>query len=319
MVARNEYLMLETSSSATPIDWKALLRQYRRPSAWRSTFQLVNTIVPLTVLWLVMLWSLQRGYWLTLLLAVPAGLLVMRMFVIQHDCGHGAFFRSHKLNNIVGSVIGVLTLVPYVYWRKTHAIHHATSGNLDHRSFGDITTLTVREYLGLPKAKQWRYRLYRHPLVMLLIGPAYQFIFKHRFPADLPRAWRREWASVWQTNLGLIAVLVAMWAAVGLKTFLLVQLPITLIAGSIGVFLSTCSTSMRTPTGGTARRGTTTRRDWREAHTLSCPRCCSGSRPTSGCTISTMFAARSRTTGYSDASTIFRRFRMSPDSRSSRA
>lgn len=227
----------QTSQSWANVDWDALLRPYKCPSALRSTFQLINTAVPLGLIWLAMLWSLQDGYWLTLLLAVPAALLFMRMFMFQHDCGHGAFFRSRRLNNIVGSIIGVMTLVPYDYWRKTHAIHHATSGNLDHRSFGDIDTLTVREYLSLSRSKRRLYRLYRHPLVMLVIGPAYQFIFKHRYPADLPHAWRREWASVHKTNLALLAVLVLMWSTVGLKNFLLVQLPITLISGSIGVFL----------------------------------------------------------------------------------
>ncbi len=226
-----------TPQSWADVDWNALLQPYKRPSALRSTFQLINTAVPLGLIWLAMLWSLQYSYWLTLLLAVPAALLVMRMFIFQHDCGHGSFFRSRRLNNFVGSVIGVMTLVPYDYWRKTHAIHHATSGNLDQRSFGDIDTLTVREYLGLSQSKQLLYRLYRHPLVMLVIGPAYQFIFKHRYPADLPRTWRREWASVHKTNVALLAVLVLVWSTVGLKSFLLVQLPITLISGSIGVFL----------------------------------------------------------------------------------
>ncbi len=126
---------------------------------------------------------------------------------------------------------------PYGYWRKTHAIHHATSGNLDTRGFGDIDTLTVREYLSRPWIKRVLYRLYRHPAVLLLIGPTYQFVIKHRFPLDTPRAWKREWASVHWTNAGLVAVLAVMWFTIGLDRFLLVQLPITLIAGSMGVFL----------------------------------------------------------------------------------
>jgi omega-6 fatty acid desaturase (delta-12 desaturase) len=118
------------------------------------------------MLWIVMLWSLGVSYWITLALSVPAALLVMRMFIFQHDCGHQSFFKSRRANDILGSVIGVLTLVPYHYWRRTHAIHHATSGNLDQRSFGDIDTLTVREYLGLSKLRRLLYRLYRHPFVM---------------------------------------------------------------------------------------------------------------------------------------------------------
>lgn len=224
-------------SSRAVRDWNAMLAPYRQPVRWRSVLQLVDTVVPLALLWLTMYWSLGVGYWLTLLLAVPAALLVVRMFMLQHDCGHAAFFRSLKANNIVGSVIGVLTLVPYAYWRKTHAIHHATSGNLDARSFGDIDTLTVREYLSRSRLKRVLYRIYRHPLVMLLVGPTYQFIIKHRLPLDMPRSWKREWAGVHWTNLALVAVTCVMWLAVGIDRFLLVQLPITLIAGSVGVYL----------------------------------------------------------------------------------
>jgi omega-6 fatty acid desaturase (delta-12 desaturase) len=214
-----------------------MLAPYRKSERWRSVFQLVNTAIPFLGLWLLMLWSLRVGYWLTLLLAVPTALFVVRMFMFQHDCGHGSFFKSRKVNDWVGRVIGVLTLVPYAYWRRTHAIHHAGSGNLDTRSFGDIDTLTVREYLSRSRLKRVLYRLYRHPAVMLLVGPAFQFILKHRFPTDTPRSWKREWGSVHGTNLALLTVVVLMWLTVGLDRFLMVQLPITLIAGSVGVYL----------------------------------------------------------------------------------
>lgn len=225
------------AAGSEKIDWEALLARYRKPVLWRSATQLVTTAVPFALLWLVMLWSLEAGYWLTLLLAVPAALFFVRMFMLQHDCGHGSFFRSRRANDAVGSVLGVLTLVPYAYWRRTHAVHHATSGNLETRSFGDIDTLTVREYLSRSQLKRLLYRLYRHPLVLLLIGPAYQFILKHRFPVDTPRTWTREWTSVHWTNLGLVALVAGLGWAVGLDRFLLVHLPITLIAGSMGVYL----------------------------------------------------------------------------------
>ncbi len=229
--------MTPTVKATMEIDWHNLLATYRRPSPWRSLFQLGNTVVPFVAIWLVMLWSLEYGYWITLLCALPAALLLMRLFILQHDCGHGSFFKSRRANDLLGFVLGVVTLVPYTYWRRTHAIHHATSGNLDMRNFGDIDTLTVKEYLGLSKLKRLRYRLYRHPVVMLLVGPTYQFIFKHRFPLDIPRSWKREWASVHRTNLALLLVVMTMWLTIGLPRFLLVQLPITLIAGSVGVFL----------------------------------------------------------------------------------
>lgn len=226
-----------TVGHAGAVDWNALLAPYRRPETWRAVFQIANTALPLAAVWLAMLWSLSVSYWLTLALAVPGALLVARMFMLQHDCGHGAFFKSQRVNNAVGFVIGVLTLVPYEYWRKTHAIHHATSGDLDHRSFGDIDTLTVREYLSRTPWKRLLYRFYRHPLVLLVVGPSWQFIIKHRFPADIPRAWKREWASVHWTNVALLGIVLLMAATIGLERFLLVQLPITLLAGSFGVYL----------------------------------------------------------------------------------
>jgi omega-6 fatty acid desaturase (delta-12 desaturase) len=219
------------------IDWNALLAPYRAPVLWKSLLQIGNTAIPLLALWGLMVWSLGVGYWLTLLLAVPTALLLVRLFMIQHDCGHFSFFRSRRANNLVGSVIGVFTLVPYVYWRKTHALHHAAAGNLDHRGFGDIDTLTVREYLSRPRLKRLAYRLYRNPLVLLLVGPAWQFIIKHRFPVDAPRDWKREWASVHWTNLALVSLVAALSLTIGLDRFLLVQLPVTLISGSLGVYL----------------------------------------------------------------------------------
>jgi omega-6 fatty acid desaturase (delta-12 desaturase) len=230
-------MLTPTAKPTKEIDWNNLLATYRSPSPWRSLFQLGNTVVPFVTIWLVMLWSLQYGYWITLLLAAPAALLLMRLFILQHDCGHGSFFKSRRANDFLGFVLGVVTLVPYTYWRRTHAIHHATSGNLDLRNFGDIDTLTVKEYLCLSKAKRLRYRLYRHPAVMLLVGPAYQFILKHRLPLDIPKSWKREWASVHRTNLALLLVVTTLWLTIGMQRFLLVQLPITVIAGSVGVFL----------------------------------------------------------------------------------
>jgi omega-6 fatty acid desaturase (delta-12 desaturase) len=198
--------------------------------------QLLNSAVPFVLLWLLMLASLEYSYWVTLLLALPAAGFLVRLFIIQHDCGHGSFFRSRAANDTLGFVLGVLTLTPYAYWRKTHAIHHATSGNLDHRGFGDVTTLTVKEYLALTPWRRLRYRLYRNPLILFGLGPVYEFL-RHRFPWGLPRSWRREWASVFWTNLGILAVVAVMWSTIGIRAFLAVHLPIALMVGIAGVWL----------------------------------------------------------------------------------
>jgi omega-6 fatty acid desaturase (delta-12 desaturase) len=184
-----------------------------------------------------MLASLEYSYWVTLLLALPAAGFLIRLFIIQHDCGHGSFFRSRIANNTLGFVLGILTLTPYAYWRKIHALHHKTSSNLDHRGFGDVTTLTVNEYLALTRWGRLRYRLYRNPVVLFGIGPGFEFILRHRFPASLPRSWRREWASVIWTNVAIVALVAMMWKTIGIQTFLAVQLPITLLAGTAGVWL----------------------------------------------------------------------------------
>jgi omega-6 fatty acid desaturase (delta-12 desaturase) len=181
--------------------------------------------------------SLQYGYWLTLLLAVPAAGLVVRLFMIQHDCGHGAFFRSRAANDMIGRMIGVLTLTPYAQWRKAHAIHHATSGNLDRRGIGDVDVLTVREYLALPPWRRLAYRLYRHPLVFFGIGPTYLFVLKHRFPLKLRRGRGEELASVMATNAAVAAAVVLGMALFGVGEFLLVQAPVTVLASSVGVWL----------------------------------------------------------------------------------
>jgi omega-6 fatty acid desaturase (delta-12 desaturase) len=219
------------------VDWNAVLAPYRQPVLWKSLLQLATTALLLGAFWFAMLWSLDVGYWLTLLLSLPAALMLVRLFMLQHDCGHGSFFRSRRANNLIGSVLGVFTLVPYAYWRRTHSHHHAGSGNLDARGFGDIDTLTVREYLSLPWSKRFLYRLYRHPVVLLMVGPTWQFVLKHRLPLDIPRDWKREAVGVQLSNLGLASVVTIMWMTVGLERFLMVQLPITLLAGSIGVYL----------------------------------------------------------------------------------
>lgn len=217
--------------------WTKILDRYRQPSNGRGIVEIGITIVPLVVLWVLVWLALDVSYWLSLLLAVPAAGFLVRLFMIQHDCGHGGFFRHRLANDWVGRVIGVVTLTPFSFWRRMHALHHASAGNLDRRGFGDVETLTVREYRGLSSWGKLRYRLYRHPLVMFGLGPAYLFVLRHRLPFGLMRGGWEPWLSTMLTNLGIAAIVATLIWFIGIKALLLVHLPIMLLAATIGVWL----------------------------------------------------------------------------------
>lgn len=217
--------------------WDARLAPFRRPSTARSVWQLVSTAFLLAGAWALMYFSLGVGYWLTLLLAVPAAFFLVRLFIVQHDCGHGSFFRSPRVADIVGSALGVLTLTPYHYWKKAHAMHHATSGNLEHRGFGDIDTLTVDEYLALSPWGRFKYRLYRHPVILFGVGAILHFFVRHRLPTIVPRTWTRARWSIFWTDVALAGFIVGMGLLVGFRQFLLVHVPLMTLSCSMGVWL----------------------------------------------------------------------------------
>ena len=219
--------------------WQRILSDYSTPSRLRSIAELAITVLPLIVLWAAAWFTFHLGHaWASLLIAIPAAGFLVRLFMIQHDCGHGTFFAGRLANDWVGRVIGVLTLTPYDCWRHTHAIHHATTGNLDRRGIGDLDTLTVREYRALSVWGRLKYRLYRHPLVMFGVGPAYLFLLQQRMPpAALMRKGWQPWASTMTTNLAIAVIVATLTWFIGIKAFLLVHLPITLLAGTAGVWL----------------------------------------------------------------------------------
>lgn len=214
-----------------------LLDPYREPDSARGVFELMITAVPFMTIWALMAAALDHGYWIGLLLAAPAAGLLVRLFMIQHDCGHGSFFRGRLANNWVGRLIGVVTLTPYDYWRRNHSRHHANSGNLDRRGLGDVDTLTVPEFLALPSWRRLLYRLYRHPIVMFGVGPTYLFILRHRLPIKMMRGGWEPWLSTMGTNIAIAILVVAMIRLIGLGPFLLVHLPMMVLAASIGVWL----------------------------------------------------------------------------------
>jgi omega-6 fatty acid desaturase (delta-12 desaturase) len=206
--------------------WPKVLASYREPHRGRSLLELTVTLVPFVGLWTLAAIAVGHGVWLGMVLTVPAAGFLLRLFMIQHDCGHGSFFAHRKADDWTGRAIGVLTFTPYDYWRRAHAAHHASAGNLDERGVGDITTLTLAEYYSLSRSHRLAYRLYRNPAVMFGIGPIWLFLFKQRLPFGMMRSGLEPWVSTMTTNLAIL------FLALGL-----VQLSVVVMAGSAGIWL----------------------------------------------------------------------------------
>ena len=231
---------IETAAGSAGKDaraWAKAVAAYTQPSNARGALEFAVSLLPYALLWAAIAALLSYGYWIGMVLAVPTAGFLLRLFMIQHDCGHGAFFRNSHANDWIGRTVGVVTLTPYSTWKRSHALHHAGSGCLDHRGVGEIATLTVEEYEALSAWERFKYRLYRHPLVLFGVGPAYLFIIEHRLPTGMMRRGWQPWLSTMGTNLALAALVAALIWLVGWKVFLLVQLPITLIAATAGVWL----------------------------------------------------------------------------------
>lgn len=228
--------ILSTSPVKSKITgWQKIVAQYHKPDVREGFQQIALTFIPYVAFWVVMYWSLSVSYWLTLLLSIPGSLFMVRLFIIMHDCGHGAFFKSQKLNDIVGIITGVLTFTPYYSWRHGHAIHHATSGDLDRRGIGDIQTLTLNEYNALPWYRRLGYRIYRHPIIIFLIGAQINFIILQRFTyREDPK---RENLSVHATTAAILGLAALISALIGWQAYLLIQLPMMYLASLIGVWL----------------------------------------------------------------------------------
>lgn len=219
-----------------PKEWVRVLANYREPNALRSSYELAVTLGPFILLWAAAWWSLSVSYWLTLAIALINAAFLLRLFAIQHDCGHGAFFSSRTASDWLGRVLGVLTLTPYDVWRRTHSIHHNSAGNLGRRGIGDIHTKTVAEYQALSAWDRMVYRLYRNPIVLFGFGPGYLFLFQNRLPFGLMDG-RRYWVSAMGTNLSIFLGLGTIMYFGGLMPVLLIFLPSTLLAATAGMWL----------------------------------------------------------------------------------
>jgi omega-6 fatty acid desaturase (delta-12 desaturase) len=216
-------------------EWRAAIARYQNPDLKRSLWEIANSVGPFLLLWYLMYRSLAVSYWLTLALAVPTAGFMVRTFIIFHDCGHGSFFKSQRLNDLVGTITGILTLTPYYHWRHDHAVHHASAGNLDRRGVGDVKTLTVEEYRALTPIKRLGYRIMRNPVLMFSIGAWLVFIVVHRF--HRPNPGKRERFSVYLTDLALLDIVLLLSLLIGFKAFILVEFPILVIATGVGVWL----------------------------------------------------------------------------------
>jgi omega-6 fatty acid desaturase (delta-12 desaturase) len=231
----------EKNSSATatpppqPAIWKQIVARYQKPSLGAGAWQILNTLVPFVALWYLMYLTHSISWWLTVPLAILAGGFMVRLFIIFHDCGHGAYFKSQKANHIVGAITGLLTFTPYFHWRWQHAVHHSSAGDLDRRGTGDVWTLTVREYLESSRWKRFSYRLARNPFILFVIAPLFLFLVMQRFHAS--KAGKKEIFSVYWTNLGLAVIAAGLSYFFGIKDYIIIQLIVVAVAGSAGVWL----------------------------------------------------------------------------------
>lgn len=224
--------------SATPIprNWRALIAPYAQASAGSSVFQLVTTVGLLLVALVLLYWTRHVSYLLTLALSLPTAGLLTRTFIIMHDCGHGSFFSSRRANDVVGVITGFLTFMPYAKWRREHALHHASSGDLDRRGVGDIYTLTVQEYFAKGWLARLSYRLTRMPWFLLTIGPVYFFLHQ-RFPTLRKGAARDEMMSVMLTNISVIGLIAILVMVLGTKTLVTTYLPAYYLSLLGGIWL----------------------------------------------------------------------------------
>ena len=227
----------QTAPQRSARDWVQVLAKYRDPSLRRSVLELVVTLVPFVLLWGLAWAALSVSYLLAFAIALLNGAFLVRIFIIQHDCGHASYFQNRRVSDWIGRGLGVLTLTPYDVWKRTHSIHHSHHGNLDQRGIGDVLTLTVAEYRARSAFGRLVYRVYRHPLVLFVLGPSYLFILQNRLPLGLMKSGWRYWTSAMGTNAMIAIGLALIIYLGGLMPVLLIYLPTSVIAATIGVWL----------------------------------------------------------------------------------
>ncbi len=227
----------QTPASPDPRQLARDLKHFMTPRTGRGTWELGSTLAAFLALFTILLFAVGAGYWWALAGTPVAGMLLLRLFIIQHDCGHGSFLPSKAWNDWIGRSLGVLTFTPYDCWRQSHAIHHSATGNLDRRGFGDVDTLTVEEFDQKSATGRLLYRIYRHPLILLGLGPAYLFLLRHRLPIGLMKEGARYWVSAMATNAAIAGIATGLIYAFGVAVVAAVFFPVILTAATVGVYL----------------------------------------------------------------------------------
>jgi len=217
-------------------NWVSIVSKYQKPNMGKALWQITNTFVPFFGLWILMYFSLEWSYWITLALALVNGLFMVRIFIIQHDCGHRSFFKSTRLNNLVGFLCSSFSSIPYKYWAGTHSFHHGHNGQLEVTNIGDIRTLSVNEFRSLSRIQKFRYRLYRSPLVLFVIGPVYYMFVSCRTPLTPIRIWKKFQWSLLINNVYLILLYALLGVFLGWQKFFMVQIPIIVVFGVVAVW-----------------------------------------------------------------------------------
>ena len=215
--------------------WRRTLAEFQKPSAWRAGWQITDSLGSYVLVWVLLYFSVSVSWWLTIPLAVLGGALLVRVFIIFHDCGHGSFFASRSANTTLGFITGVLAFTPFRYWRWEHSIHHGTAGDLDRRGAGDIWTMTVEEYVQSSRWKRFAYRMARNPIVLFVIAPTFLFLIWQRLPSA--KAGGPERRSVWWTNLAVLAMVGGLGWLFGIKNYLIIQLAVMVPGAAAGVWL----------------------------------------------------------------------------------
>ena len=228
-------IKLQKSTRKSVAEWKELVAEYQKPDVGRATWQIINTLLPVAGIWVCLYFLKSISLLLCIPLAMLAGLFLVRVFIIFHDCGHGSFFKSKRANNILGFITGLLTFTSYHHWKWEHAMHHATNGDLDRRGIGDIWTLTVREYLTSSRMTRFNYRLVRNPFILFVFAPLFLFLVLERFPAK--KCKPRERRSIHIMNITLLVWCTVMSLVFGIVPFLIIQICMMAVAGTCGIWL----------------------------------------------------------------------------------